>query len=48
AAASALVRQIEGRPPLATAPEFAATLVRRGSVGIVPADSEESAAVPAL
>jgi LacI family transcriptional regulator len=48
AAASALVRQIEGRPPLATAPEFTATLVRRGSVGIVPADSEESAAVPAL
>src|SRR5919112_1516371 len=39
AAASALVRQIEGRPPLATAPEFTATLVRRGSVGIVPADS---------
>ena len=48
AAAGALIRQIEGRPPLATAPEFTATLVRRGSVGIVPADSEESAAVPAL
>ena len=48
AAAGALIRQIEGRPPLATAPEFTATLVRRGSVGIVPADSEESASVPAL
>ncbi|MGN7252961.1 LacI family DNA-binding transcriptional regulator [Arthrobacter sp. SAFR-014] len=39
AAASALIRQIEGRPPLAPAPEFNATLVRRGSVGAVP-DSE--------
>lgn len=48
AAASALIRQIEGRPPLATAPEFTATLVRRGSVGIVPADFQESAAMPAL
>ncbi|WP_087871857.1 LacI family DNA-binding transcriptional regulator [Arthrobacter globiformis] len=36
AAAAALIRQIEGRPPLAPAPEFNATLVRRGSVGTVP------------
>jgi len=36
AAAAALIRQIEGRPPLAPAPEFNATLVRRGSVGPVP------------
>ncbi|MDQ0862748.1 LacI family transcriptional regulator [Arthrobacter globiformis] len=36
AAASALIRQIEGRPPLAPAPEFQAALVRRGSVGPVP------------
>lgn len=36
AAAAALIRQIEGRPPLVPAPEFNATLVRRGSVGAVP------------
>jgi LacI family transcriptional regulator len=36
AAATALIRQIEGRPPLAPAPEFQASLVRRGSVGAVP------------
>jgi LacI family transcriptional regulator len=36
AAAAALIRQIEGRPPLVPAPEFTATLVRRGSVGKVP------------
>jgi LacI family transcriptional regulator len=36
AAASALIRHIEGRPPLAPAPEFNATLVRRGSVGALP------------
>jgi LacI family transcriptional regulator len=36
AAAEALIRQIEGRPPLTPAPEFSATLVRRGSVGAVP------------
>ena len=36
AAAAALIRQIEGRPPLVPAPEFNATLVRRGSVGTVP------------
>jgi LacI family transcriptional regulator len=33
AAAKALIRQIEGLPPLAPAPKFTATLVRRGSVG---------------
>jgi LacI family transcriptional regulator len=33
AAAKALIRQIEGLPPLAPAPQFTATLVRRGSVG---------------
>jgi LacI family transcriptional regulator len=33
AAAKALIRQIEGLPPLAPAPRFTATLVRRGSVG---------------
>ncbi|HKS00875.1 MAG TPA: substrate-binding domain-containing protein, partial [Arthrobacter sp.] len=36
AAAAALIRQIEGRPPLVPAPEFNAALVRRGSVGAVP------------
>jgi LacI family transcriptional regulator len=39
AAAAALIRQIEGRPPLVPAPEFNAALVRRGSVGAVPATS---------
>lgn len=48
AAASALIRQIEGRPPAAAAPEFSATLVRRGSVGVVPASSGESVEVSAL
>ena len=33
AAAKALIRQIEGLPPLSPAPKFTATLVRRGSVG---------------
>lgn len=33
AAAKALIRQIEGMPPLDPAPTFTATLVRRGSVG---------------
>ncbi|MET1063774.1 MAG: LacI family DNA-binding transcriptional regulator [Arthrobacter sp.] len=33
AAAKALIRQIQGLPPLAPAPKFTATLVRRGSVG---------------
>lgn len=33
AAANALIRQIEGRKPPATAPSLTATLVRRGSVG---------------
>jgi LacI family transcriptional regulator len=42
AAASALIRQIEGRPPLSPAPEFSATLVRRGSVGAAPAAAEPS------
>jgi LacI family transcriptional regulator len=36
AAANALIRQIDGRPPLAPAPEFNARLVRRGSVGTAP------------
>ncbi|MFC9353411.1 LacI family DNA-binding transcriptional regulator [Arthrobacter sp. NPDC057013] len=33
AAAKALIRQIEGLPPVSPAPNFTATLVRRGSVG---------------
>jgi LacI family transcriptional regulator len=33
AAAKALIRKIEGLPPLAPTPRFTATLVRRGSVG---------------
>lgn len=48
AAATALIRQIEGRPPVAPAPEFNAKLIHRGSVGIVPAAAGESAAVPAV
>lgn len=34
AAATALIRQIEGRKTSAAAPEFTATLIRRGSVGV--------------
>ena len=37
AAADALIRQIEGRPPRAARPEFSAKLIRRGSVGAAPA-----------
>ncbi|MFJ5697171.1 LacI family DNA-binding transcriptional regulator [Arthrobacter sp. NPDC093139] len=48
AAAAALIRQIEGRSPVAPAPEFNAKLIQRGSVGIVPAASGESVAVPAV
>jgi LacI family transcriptional regulator len=36
AAADALIRQIQGRKPPAATPEFAATLVKRGSVGALP------------
>ncbi|MFE4836247.1 LacI family DNA-binding transcriptional regulator [Arthrobacter sp. NPDC056691] len=47
AAASALIRQIEGRPPLAPAPEFNAVLVRRGSVGAAPGGAGALGAGPA-
>jgi LacI family transcriptional regulator len=46
AAANALIRQIEGRPPLAPAPEFNARLVRRGSVGPAPASVPAHSASP--
>lgn len=48
AAASALIRQIEGRPPGAARPQFSATLIRRGSVGAVPARAGDPVDASAL
>jgi LacI family transcriptional regulator len=43
AAASALIRQIEGRKAPAAAPTFTAALIRRGSVAAPPAQEQDRA-----